>query len=195
MIKAVIFDLNGIFIQAPLLSDRFNKDFGITIGDFLPKLKEIMNKTRQPNAGGSFQYWKPVLDEWDIHMTEEEFWGYWFGAETVSNDMVNFAKELKGKGIKVFILSNNFKERAEYYGHYPWINEVIDKAYFSWQTGYVKPDPKAWELILEENNLESKECMYFDDQEKNVEAAKSIGITAHIFTNDQDLIQKVNSNL
>lgn len=191
MIKAVIFDLNGIFIQAPLLSDRFNKDFGIAIEDFLPKLKEIMDKTRQPNAGGSFQYWKPALDEWNIHMTEEEFWKYWFGAEVVSDDMVNFAKELKAKNIKVFVLSNNFKERAEYYGHYPWIHDVIDKAYFSWQTGFVKPDPKAWELILEEHNLKPEECLYFDDQEKNIEASNSVGIKAFKFTNEQELKNEV----
>ena len=195
MIKAVIFDLNGIFIQAPLLSDRFKEDYGIEIEDFLPKLKEIMNKTRQPNAGGSFQYWEPVLREWNISMTEEEFWDYWFSAETVSEEMVNFAKELKTKGIKVFVLSNNFKERAEYYGHYPWIHEVIDKAYFSYQTNFVKPDPKAWELVLEENNIAPRDCLYFDDQEKNVIAARDVGIKAYMFTDNQSLQDQINSHL
>ena len=36
MIKAVIFDLNGIFIQSPKLSDRF-KDFNIDTALFLPE--------------------------------------------------------------------------------------------------------------------------------------------------------------
>ena len=61
MIKAIIFDLNGIFIQSPKLSDRFAKDFGISSEVFLPKLSEIMNKVRQPSAGSSFIYWEPVL--------------------------------------------------------------------------------------------------------------------------------------
>jgi len=29
MIKAIIFDLNGIFIKSQKLGDRFEKDFGI----------------------------------------------------------------------------------------------------------------------------------------------------------------------
>lgn len=195
MIKAVIFDLNGIFIQSPKLSDRFEKDFGISADRFLPKLSEIMDKTRQPNAGSSFQYWKPVLEEWDIKMSEQEFWDYWFKVEKVSEEMVNFAKELKTKDIKVFILSNNFKERAEYYGHYPWIHEVIDKAYFSWESGLVKPNPEAWQLILAENNLKAEECIYFDDQEKNTKASESIGIKAFEFINEQELKSEVTKAL
>ena len=42
-------------------------------------------------------------------------------------------------------LSNNFKERALYYSHYPWIHDVVDKTYFSWKTGFIKPDIRAWE--------------------------------------------------
>lgn len=193
--KAIIFDLNGIFIQSPKLSERFEKDFGVQVAEFLPKLSEIMDKVRQPNAGDSFQYWKPALEEWKINLSEQEFWDYWFGAETVSEEMVNFAKELKAKSIKVFILSNNFKERAEYYGHYPWIHEVVDKTYFSWQSGFVKPNPKAWEQILTENNLKPEDCLYFDDQEKNIKAAESLGVKAFIFENDKDLKEKVNQNL
>lgn len=49
--KAAIFDLNGIFLQSPKLSDRFEKDFGVATSVFLPKLSEIMDRVRQPNAG------------------------------------------------------------------------------------------------------------------------------------------------
>lgn len=193
MIKAAIFDLNGIFLQSPKLSDRFEKDFGIPVADFLPKLSEIMNKVRQPNADKAFDYWQPVLQEWGVDLSEQEFWDYWFKAENQSEQMIQFARELRRKGIKVFILSNNFKERAEYYGHYPWIHDAVDKVYFSWQTGFVKPDPKAWELVLTENGLNPEECVYFDDQEKNLKAAENVGIKAFMFTNEATLEENVNS--
>jgi HAD superfamily hydrolase (TIGR01509 family) len=191
MIKAIIFDLNGIFIQSPKLSERFEKDFSIPISTFLPKLSEIMDKVRQPDAGPAFSYWEPVLKEWGIELSEKEFWDYWFKAETVSETMVNFAKDFRSKDIKVFILSNNFKERADYYGHYPWVHEAVDKVYFSWQTGYIKPDTRAWSSILEENNIQASECLYFDDQEKNVKAAQSIGIKSFIFSNEEALISDI----
>ncbi len=187
MLKAAIFDLNGIFLQSPKLSDRFTTDFNIPKEIFLPKLSEIMGATRQPNALPSFTYWEPVLREWGVNLTEQEFWHYWFSAEVPSQQMINFAQKLKERGIKVFILSNNFKERAEYYGNYSWIHEIVDKAYFSWQTGYVKPDTKAWSFLLEENNLRAEDCIYFDDQDKNVKVAENLGIKSFIFTNEEEL--------
>ncbi|MDE1970707.1 MAG: HAD-IA family hydrolase [Patescibacteria group bacterium] len=195
MIKAVIFDLNGIFIQSPKLSDRFESDFHIPTTEFIPKLSEIMDNVRQPNAGAAFQYWKPALEEWNVHLTEQEFWDYWFGAETVSEQIVNFARELKNKGIRIFVLSNNFKERADYYGHYPWMHEVVDKAYFSWQTGFVKPDERAWILVCSENNLTPEECLYFDDQVKNTNAAEHVGMKAFMFTGENELRKTVNECL
>ena len=186
MLKAAIFDLNGVFILSPKLSDRFEKDFGIVSEIFIPKLNEIMERVRKPQAGPAFNYWDPVLKEWGVDLSEKEFCKYWFEAETPSMEMISLAKELKGKGITVIALSNNFKERAEFYGHYPWMSEAVNKAYFSWETGLVKPDTEAWRLVLKDFSLEPSECIYFDDQEKNLIAAQSIGIKSFIFTNFND---------
>jgi putative hydrolase of the HAD superfamily len=146
-----------------------------------------MDKVRQPNAGNAFGYWQPVLKEWNVNLSEQKFWDYWFKGEVQSEFMIKFARELRGRGIKIIVLSNNFKERAEYYGHYPWMRDAVDKIYFSWQTGFIKPDPRAWELVLKENDLKPEECIYFDDQDKNIKAAESVGIKSFKFTNEVEL--------
>ncbi len=186
MYKAVILDLNGVFLVSPKLSDRVEKDFGVPNSVFLPQLFEIMDKVRQPGAAKAFTYWQPALVKWGVTLSEQEWWDYWFKAEVPSEPMITLARTLRARGIKVIILSNNFKERADYYGHYPWLREVADKVYFSWVTGYVKPDARAWELVLSENNLKPEECLYFDDQEKNLNVAAGLGITSHKFTGVED---------
>ncbi len=95
MIKATIFDLNGIFIKSRKLGDRFEKDFNVPPSVFLPKLFEIMGKIRKPNAGSAFSYWEPCLKKWNINFTEKEFWDYWFKSEIPSEKMIAFAKKLK----------------------------------------------------------------------------------------------------
>lgn len=186
MIKAVIFDLNGVFIHSEKLSERFERDFNIPSKTFMPKLSEIMDLVRRPGAQSSFTYWEPALKEWGIEMNEEDFWKYWFEAETPSQEMITLAQELKQKGIQVITLSNNFKERAEYYGHYPWMQDAIDKAYFSWETGLVKPNVEAWKLVLSDFSLEPSDCIYFDDQQKNLDAAESLGIQSFMFKSPED---------
>ena len=154
-----------------------------------------MEEVRKPGARPAFEYWKPVLKEWKLDINESEFWDYWFKAETQSDKMIQYATQLRSRGVRVFILSNNFKERAEYYGHYPWIHKAVDRVYFSWQTGFVKPDVRAWELILNENNLKPEDCIYFDDQEKNLLASKEVGIRPYLFTNERELENIIEQNL
>ncbi|MBU1039245.1 HAD-IA family hydrolase [Patescibacteria group bacterium] len=183
MLQAVIFDLNGVFIISPKLSDRVHKDFGLTTQEFLPALFSIMDQVRKPKAGPAFTYWQPYLQKWGINLNEPEFWDYWFKGEVPNQAMINLAKKFRQQGLKIIILSNNFKERAEFYQSYPWLNEIADKIYFSWQTGLVKPDIKAWQLVLTDNNLKAENCLYFDDQAKNLAAAESLNIPNFAFTN------------
>lgn len=182
MIKAIIFDLNGVFIKSEKLSERFRRDFGIPEDQFMPALKKIIGEIRVPNAGDSFLYWKPYFDEWGIELSKSEFLNYWFSGEKIDQELFAFAKGLKDKGLKIFILSNNFVERTNYYfEEFPELFAIFEKCYFSWQTGFVKPDKNAFLAILEENNLKPEECFFFDDQEKNIEIARELGIKASLY--------------
>ena len=190
MIKAVIFDLNGVFVQSPNLSDRFKEKFGVPVEIFLPALKEIMVKVRMPNAGDAFAYWRPYLEKWDVDLTEKEFFDFWFSTEKEVPELIELAKEVKQKGFKIFVLSNNFSERADYYKRNFSFLDIFDKIYYSWQTGFVKPSSKAFENLLGENNLLPAECLYFDNSEENIKVANALGINAHLFE-DINSIKKV----
>ena len=183
MTKAIIFDLNGVFIKSPKLSDRFQERFGVASEKFLPALKEIMAKVRMPDAGDAFTYWSPYLERWGANLIKEEFFNFWFSAEKEVPELIELAKEIKQKGIKIFILSNNFAERADYYKNNFSFLKLFDKVYYSWQTGFVKPNPEAFKNVLSGNNLKPEECIYFDNSEENVESAKGLGIDAYLFEN------------
>lgn len=166
---------------SPKLSDRFQADFNISKEVFLPALSEIMDKVRKPNAEPAFNYWRPYIEEWGISFDEKQFWDYWFNAEKESSEMISLAQEIKQKDVKVIILSNNFKERSNFYNEYPALNQAVDKLYYSWKIGFVKPNPEAWKYVLDANDLKPEECIYFDDQDKNLKAAESLGIKAYMF--------------
>ena len=187
MIRAVIFDLNGVIVRSPLLSDRFRDSFGVGDSEFLPALKQIMGKLRQPNAGDAFAHWKPFLAKWDVNLTKEQFYDFWFSAEKEDSGMIAIAEQLKRKGIRIFVLSNNFVERAAYYKKHFRFGKIFENIYYSFETGFVKPDKRAFEKLLKDNTLKAGECLYIDNQENNIETAKSIGIKTIYFAGDKEL--------
>ena len=179
MLEAIIFDLNGVFLESEYLSDRIEKDFGVDSQEVIIALNTIMPQVRMPNAPPSFELWKPYLKKWEVQLNEQEFFDYWFSGEHLVQELLDYVIELREQGTKVFILSNNFVERTTYYReHFPEIFQNIDQAYFSWETGFIKPNEKAYHRILQNHKLDPEKCAYFDDSDKNVKVANSMGIRA-----------------
>jgi glucose-1-phosphatase len=192
MLEAIIFDLNGVFLESEYLSDRMERDHGVDSKEFIAALKEVMPQVRKPGAQDSFELWQPYLNKWGVDLDEKEFLNYWFSGEHLVQELLDYTKELREKGTKVFILSNNFRERTTYYReHFSEIFDSVDAAYFSWETGFIKPDEQAYKKILEDNNLNPEHCAYFDDSDTNVRVANSIGIKAFKYEGIQKTKQTI----
>lgn len=151
-----------------------------------------MTKVRQPDGPAIYDVWQPYLKKWNVQLDEAAFLRYWFDAESPNDEMIQLAKELKNAGYKIFALSNNFRERSHYYTEkFDFMSEIFDGIYYSWQTGFVKPDVMAYENILNKEKIEASECVYFDDSEKNIKVAQSLGIRSYLF--DKNAIAQLHS--
>lgn len=182
MIKAIIFDLNGVFLKSEYLTNRIEEKFSIPSDESLSVLKESLKETRLNSNVKIFKYWVDLFKKYKVKITESEFLSFWFSGERLVNDFVLLSQELRKKGLKVYIFSNNFKERTEYYReNFKDIFSNVDNAFFSWETGYVKSDPKAYTNLLSIIKVKPDEILYFDDSEENVQLAKSLGIKAYVY--------------
>ena len=70
---------------------------------------------------------------------------------------------------------NRFQETF-YTSHGFAMDELFEKTYYSHLVRVRKPDIKAYEMVLNENNLEASQTIFIDDALVNVESAESIGI-------------------
>jgi putative hydrolase of the HAD superfamily len=182
-INAIIFDLNEIFIKSVPFSQRVEEKFGINRDLFYREFEKYLKIARVNNDRDS-SFWQPIADLLKISVAS--FLDFWFSGESVDQQMFAFAKELKNSGYKIFILSNNLQERTQYYRqHFSELLNIFDDLYFSWETGFTKPDPKAFQNILDQHHLLPQNCIYFDDSQTNVQTAISLGIHSRVF---EDLI-------
>lgn len=180
MIKAYILDFNGIFVQSEHTSNRLHEKWNVPIEESLEANRAFLEIARLPNAPDMFSIWKPYLERWKINISKADFLNWWFEGEEVQRDVVLFCQKVRGEGKKVFILSNNFIEKVKYYKkNHPEIFENVDKAYFSWETGFLKPNVEAIQNVLNDNKLKPHEVIYVDDYLKNLESARNIGVQSY----------------
>lgn len=190
MITAYLLDLNGVFLKSEKVTDRIQQRWGVKSDVVWPILSGILDQVRKPNAPSIYSLLKPHLDEWGVDLDETTFLNWWFTGEILQEKVIEFCKQQRLKGIKVFIVSNNFKERVEYYKRdIPAMFDNTDKAYFSYEVGYTKPDPEYFNLVLKENNLNPNEVVFVDDSVENTDSAKALGIRVfNSFDEVKDLV-------
>jgi epoxide hydrolase-like predicted phosphatase len=65
----------------------------------------------------------------------------------------------------------------------PSLDAFFNKAYYSHQMGYRKPEKEAYQLILDNHGLDPAETVFIDDTLPNIEGARAVGLqTIHLQT-------------
>ncbi len=107
--------------------------------------------------------------------------------------MVELVKEIKQKGGKLFILSNISKGFAENYKNVACIKELFslfDGLVFSGPLHIVKPSAEIFEHIISKYDLKREECMFIDDNEKNIDGAEAVGMKGYLFDGSCEKLRK-----
>jgi putative hydrolase of the HAD superfamily len=95
--------------------------------------------------------------------------------------MIGYMRELRGRGLRMAILTNNVREWEPLWrGKLPAIDEIFELVVDSAFVGMRKPDPAIYSLTVERlgDELRPEECVFVDDTEPNVEAARALGMRA-----------------
>ena len=91
------------------------------------------------------------------------------------------AREAKAAGSKIAVLSNMTSELLGILcGKFDWLSE-FDVKIWSCEKGYAKPDVVIYRTCLQQLGCAPEKSLFFDDRPQNVEAARRVGIDAHVF--------------
>ena len=98
--------------------------------------------------------------------------------------MIELVHEVRGRGLKTGILTNNVREWSAWREKIPM--DAFDAVIDSCQVGIRKPEPGIYLLICEKLSLTPSSCLFLDDHPANVEAAVAVGLDALLVTEDFD---------
>ncbi len=99
--------------------------------------------------------------------------------------------ELKNAGFKVYCLSNMshkaVRECTEVFDFLP----LLDGYVLSCDINCCKPEKEIYDFLFNKYDLAAAECVFIDDLEANIEAAKRIGMEGIIFTDKESASKQI----
>jgi putative hydrolase of the HAD superfamily len=190
MPPVIVFDLFGVIAltQTPQDLRRIESAAGIDSGGDAEAFWEAYWALRKPYDAGqpSAEYWASVAGRIGVRFGDDtiralvkadmESW------TRVDETMVALVGELAAEGRTLGLLSNIVGDLVPIFEarHGAWLSHFSTLAY-SCRIGVAKPDRRAYEIVADRLGVAPRDCVFIDDNEANVLAARETGMRAELF--------------
>lgn len=109
--------------------------------------------------------------------------------------MIEYMRELKRRGYKLAICTNNVREwEARWRAMLP-VDEIFDVVVDSAFVGSRKPEPRIYEITLERLGTAPAATLFIDDVDLNCQAARELGMDAIQFRSTEQAIDEIEAAL
>jgi epoxide hydrolase-like predicted phosphatase len=110
--------------------------------------------------------------------------------------VVHKIRELKGRGLRLGLLTNNVKEFGDHWRTMFPLEELFEEVVDSSHVGMRKPEREIYALTCSRMGVEPGEAVFIDDNLDNVEAARAYGMEAvHFGENPWDALAEIDAIL
>jgi len=184
MIKEVIFDIDGVIVKP--YDKPFSQKLAEKQGIPLSEVEEFFKEDYDLCAIGKADLHDVLpkyLDKWKWIGTIDELLQLWFVInEDINEEVIDTVGKLKSKDIRVGIAT----DKSETHGRYLLDNldflTKFDDIFMSHEIGVRKSNHEFFAEVIQSTGLKPEEIQFWDDDQKNVDAAKSVGIDGRLFT-------------
>lgn len=176
MIKAVLFDMDGVLVDTEWFYNRrrvaFMEQHGITYDEV-------------PDLSGSNEpaIWEALVPgnlEWRAELLEEYKRTYCPAhpvpyAELLNEQTEPVMRELHERGVKCAIASSSYRGLIDELVEIACIADVLDYTISGHECSAFKPDPEIYLRAMEALGVEPAECLVIEDSPMGIEAGKRSG--------------------
>jgi putative hydrolase of the HAD superfamily len=104
--------------------------------------------------------------------------------------MANYYSNLRSKGIKLVLLSDQSKEWWPYLDEKLKISQNFDVVIVSSFIGLHKPNPDIYKYALDKSQSLAEECIFVDDIDYNLTPAKELGMSVILYESSDQAISE-----
>lgn len=186
MIKAITFDLDGVYFlngKSNFIANLVTK-YGVSEDEakrvFLKS--EQMNNDYKTGRMSDEEFWTWARSEWKIDDEWQKLPELMIEGYEVNEEVVRIVRSAREKGYKTLICSSNFPARINGLQKRFGFLDNFDAWALSYEVRHNKPDKELFEELVRRAGADASEIAFADDFEPTVESAKSVGISAFLYT-------------
>jgi putative hydrolase of the HAD superfamily len=185
-IKAIMLDIDGVLIVHPDVSGwsvDLERDLGISAATlqsafFLPHWEDIVH-----GRASLRERLGPVLQELRPEVTCDALIDYWFREDAhVNAALLAEISAIRANGTEVHLATVQEHERAHYLWHALDFRNQFDGLHYAAELGCAKPAAGFYRSIEHRTGFAPQDLFFIDDKIANIEAARSCGWAAALWT-------------
>jgi putative hydrolase of the HAD superfamily len=206
-IEAVISDFGGV-LTSPLRDSfaSFQDSSGIPVealGNAMAAVaaREGANPLFELETGRMTEarFLRSLSDELTLALGREidmdGFGERYFESLQPNRPLIDYMRELRGRGYKLAICTNNVREWDRRWRAKLPVEEIFDVVVDSAFVGTRKPEPLIYELTLQRLAVAAPAALLVDDIELNCNAARELGLEAIWFRSTEQAIEEIEAAL
>lgn len=185
-----IFDLGNVIVDIDFkrVLGVWSKYSGVPLATLSERFK--MGEVFQQHERGTItdeEFAEKLCAEMGIALSFEQFELGWQSIFVgLRPEVIEQMKKLRSYGNRVVVLSNTNRLHSNYWPkHYPEVEAASDHMYLSQDIGMRKPDAEIYRYVLEREHCPASDAVFFDDNEENVTAARTLGIKSILVTDNK----------
>lgn len=194
MIKNIIFDIGNVLTDFRWKDFLRDKGFDDAMIERIAKVSVKSHLWNEYDRGDwtteevmqAFVDGDPLIER-ELHIAYDDV----HGMVTIRDYAIDWVRELKTKGYRVFYLSNFARKAEEDCSDALAFIPYMDGGILSWKERMIKPDPKIYRLLLDRYGLEAQESVFIDDLAENVESAVSQGMYGIVFESKEQAVSEL----
>lgn len=188
MIKNVVFDIGNVIWKgrSSIILEKLNlsEEEKRQINNTFFRNTNLLDKGMESIEEHFNKCPSSITDNKKIKKSILEYYKY----RDFNLNIIELIHKLKENGYNIYILSNNNKEAMEYLKQAPEV-QCIDGWVVSCDYGIIKPEKEIYEVLFDEFNIKPKESFFIDDMERNINAAKGLGMNGYVLKNAEKGIE------